>query len=80
MQNPLLELKYDLMKWISNFDDLEVLSELMEFKEKNIDADCFEEKNVEAEQSFDEQFAAGMTSEELLENIFAHIDTLPWKK
>ena len=36
MQNPLLELKYDLMKWISNLDDLEVLSELMEFKEKNI--------------------------------------------
>ena len=81
MENPILKAKNDLMKWISNLDDLDVLSELMEFKEKNIDADCVEESRAEyaIADDFDKQFAAGMTSDELLENVFAHIDTLNWK-
>lgn len=81
MKNPILDAKTDLMKWISNLDDLDVLSELMEFKEKNMEADCFHEPVADytIADDFAEQFAAGMTSDELLENVFAHIDTLNWK-
>jgi hypothetical protein len=64
-ENPILETKTELMKWISNLDDLEILSELMDFKEKNRNANCVEETQVEYEvvDDFDEGFAKGMSSE-----------------
>ncbi len=43
MKNSILETKIELMKWISNLGGLEILSELMDFKEKNKNANCVEE-------------------------------------
>ena len=82
MENPILKAKKDLMKWISNLDDLEILSELMEFKEKNIDADCVEESRAEyaIADDFDEQFAKGITHDEMRRKTREFISSLPWKK
>lgn len=82
MKNPILDAKTDLMKWISNLDDLDVLSELMELKEKNIDADCIEESRSEyaLADGFDEQFAKGIPHDEMRRKTRVFIKSLPWKK
>ncbi|WP_417431171.1 hypothetical protein [Halpernia sp.] len=83
MENPILEAKTDLIKWISNLDDLEVLSELINFKEKNKFADCFEESRAEyilQDEDFDERFAKGIPHDEMRKRTSTFISSLPWKK
>ncbi|WP_417431167.1 hypothetical protein [Halpernia sp.] len=77
MKIPILKTKTDLIKWISNLEDLKVLSELIELKEKNISVNFVAEAKANSKDNFDQQFAAAMTSEELFENITAHLENLP---
>ena len=80
MKNPLLEDKKDLIKWISNLDDLEVLSELMSLKENSqlsIVAESAAEYKVADD--FDERFAKGYTLEESRAKTKEFIRSLPWK-
>ena len=79
MENPILEYKKELIHWVNNLDDLDVLSELIELKNKDESIPLGLGKDL-VNDDFDEQFAAGMTSGELLENIAAHIESVDCEK
>lgn len=82
MKNPIIGAKKDLITWISDLDDLDVLSELMEFKEKNSNADVISEPQTEyqVKDDFDERFAKGLSMEESRARTKKFIESLPWKK
>lgn len=81
MENSILSKKEEIQRWVGNLNDSDVIQQLLDIKYKNEEAlpifNSSDEKihNVD----FDQQFAAGMTSEELLENVFAHIETISRK-
>ena len=81
MENPILKAKTDLMKWISDLDDLEILSALMQIKE-NSQLSMVAESQAEYEvaDDFEERFAKGLTSEEARKRKKTFIRSLPWKK
>ena len=72
----MIEIKNELIEWIENTFDLEILQKMMDLKNEapSIILEINSEKLVEND--FDEQFAAGMNSEELLENIAEHIQSI----
>ena len=78
MGNLILENKRELINWVNHLDDLDILSELIEIKNKDksipLDSEFTPENSNKVD--FDEQFAAGMTSDELLENITAHLESI----
>jgi hypothetical protein len=74
MDNSILKYKKELIHWVNNLDDLDVLSELIALKSKEESISLSSEKEVVSD-DFDQQFAAGMTSDELLENIAAHLES-----
>ena len=78
MENSMIEKKNDLIQWIKNLDDLAVFQKLLDLK-NSIESSTFI-SNINSgpilKNDFDEQFAAGMTSDELLENIAAHMETM----
>lgn len=77
MENSILEMKKELTEWVENLNDFEILKNLLEIKNGNnssLISDINSDKIIEND--FDKQFAAGMTSDELLENIAAHMETM----
>ncbi|WP_313501581.1 hypothetical protein [Kaistella carnis] len=84
MDKSMIETKNDLIEWIENTYDLEILQKIADLKNRvesssllsdtDTDTDTDSEKIIE--NNFDEQFAAGMTSEELLENIATHLKSI----
>ncbi len=78
MENSILENKNDLIEWIKNLDDLAVLQKLLDLRNNVESSPLISHINSEPilKNDFDEQFAAGMTSDELLENIAAHMETM----
>ena len=78
MENSILENKNDLIEWIKNLDDLAVFQKLLDLKNSAESSPLISHINSETilKNDFDEQFAAGMTSDELLENIAAHMETM----
>lgn len=76
MENSVIEIKNELIEWIENTFDVEILQKMMDLKNEkpSLISDINSEKPLEND--FDEQFAAGMTSEELLENVAAHIESI----
>lgn len=82
MENPIIEIKKELIEWIKNLDDLETIQSLLELK--NTDETAFSVSDEQAEYAvkddFDERFARGMTSKEFRRRIIQHIDSLPWEK
>ncbi|MEC5156806.1 hypothetical protein [Chryseobacterium sp. MP_3.2] len=78
MENPILDLKKELIQWVNLLDDLDVLSNLKELKDKDRSIPLLLRSSAEnsVKTDFDEQFAAGMTGDELLENIAAHMETM----
>ena len=76
MDDSMIEIKNELIEWIENTFDLEILQKMMDLKNEapSIILEINSEKLVEND--FDEQFAAGMNSEELLENIAEHIQSI----
>ena len=78
MENSLIQIKNELIKWIENTYDVEILQKIAALKndmeQSSLISDINSEKIVE--NNFDEQFAAGMTSDELMENIAAHLETM----
>lgn len=81
MENPILQSKRELIQWINRLDDLEVIVELLELKEKNATADMLAESQSEyaVKDDFDERFAKGLTGEELMTRVYSHIESLSWK-
>ncbi|RZJ50231.1 MAG: hypothetical protein EOO19_03660 [Chryseobacterium sp.] len=82
MENPIFEAKKELIQWIKDMNELEDISELMEIKDRmtsnTIVAETQEEYLVKDD--FDERFAKGMSGEELMKKVYAHIESLPWEK
>lgn len=59
--------KQELIDWISNIEDVEVLKELINLKKKT----TF---------NFDEEFKKGISADEFRERTTEYIKSLPWKK
>ena len=78
MGNLILENKRELINWVNHLDDLDILSELIEIKnkDKSIPLDSGYTPENSNNLDFDEQFASGMTSDELLENITVHLESI----
>ncbi|WP_027376409.1 hypothetical protein [Kaistella palustris] len=78
MEKEMIDMKNELIDWIENSFDSGLLERLMDIKNGNNSSDLISDINSEKplENDFDEQFAAGMTSDELMENIAAHIESL----
>lgn len=76
MEKSMIEIKNELIDWIENTFDRELLQKILELKNEN--SSLISDINSEEilENNFDEQFAAGMTSDELLENVAAHMESI----
>ena len=78
----MIEIKNELIDWIENTFDPLILQKVTDLKNKiessSLIADINSEIPVEA--NFDEQFAAGMSSDELMENIASHIESIDSEK
>lgn len=81
MENPIHEAKKELIQWIKEIGELEDIAELLEIKNKKTAVDkVAESPEYAVKDDFDERFARGMTGEELMKKVYAHIDLLPWKE
>lgn len=76
MENSMIEIKNEIIEWIENTFNEGILQKMVDLKNEtsSLISDINSEKTVE--NNFDEQFAAGMTSDELMENIAAHIESI----
>ena len=82
MENSVIEIKNELIEWIQNIFDPEMLQKIMDLKNKVESSSLIAEINSEipVENNFDEQLAAGMSSDELMENIASHIESINSEK
>lgn len=82
MENPILEYKKELIHWVNNLDDLDVLSQLIELKNKDESIPLVSESISEyaMKDDFDERFAKGLTMEESRRRTREFISNLPWEK
>ena len=74
----MIDIKNELIDWIENSFDLEILQKILDMKNGMEPTSLIADINSEnvIEDNFDQQFAAGMTSDELMENIAAHLETI----
>ena len=78
MDNSIDGIKKELIGWIENSTNSEMLDRLLQIKKSTeITPDYIKDDDNDLKVNFDEQFAAGMSPDELLENIAAHLETLP---
>ena len=82
MENPIVQSKTDLIHWINKLDDLGVIAELLELKEKRATADMLLESETEyvVKDDFDERFARGLNSADSREKTREFISKLSWGK
>ena len=80
MENSMIEIKNELIEWIENTFDLKVLQKVMDLKNETSTLISDINSQTIVENNFDEQFAAGMNSDELLENIAAHMESMDLEK
>ncbi|MCD1116922.1 hypothetical protein [Chryseobacterium turcicum] len=82
MENPILDAKRELIQWIKEMDELEDIAELLEIKNKMVSSGVVAESQAEyaVKDDFDERFAKGISGEELMKRVYAHIESLPWKE
>lgn len=78
MENAIIALKKELIDWIDSLDNFENLQKIADLKDGGKSSSLISDINSETilKDDFDEQFAAGMTSDELMENIAAHIKSI----
>ena len=78
MENSIIDLKNDLIEWIENTFDTEILQKVVDLKNNFESSSLISDINTEipVENNFDQQFAAGMTSDELMENIATHLESI----
>jgi hypothetical protein len=82
MENSILEAKKELIQWIKEMVELEDIAELLEMKKRKTSINQVAEPQSEyaVKDDFDERFAKGMTGEELMRKVYAHIESLPWEE
>jgi hypothetical protein len=76
MEKSLIEIKNELIEWIENTFDREILQKAIDLKNETPSLISDINSGKLSEKNFDEQFAAGMNSDELMENIAAHIESI----
>ena len=74
METTLINSKRKITDWVNSIEDESLLNKIMEMMKDNKLVD--DEKKV----AFEHEFAKGITRDELLVRVNAHIDSLPWKK
>ena len=72
----LIEIKNELIEWVENTFDREILQKAIDLKNETPSLISDINSGKLSEKNFDEQFAAGMNSDELMENIAAHIESI----
>lgn len=72
------DIKNELIEWIESTYESELLQKMLDIKNCAVSSSFIANINSDTviQDDFDQQFAAGMTSDELLENIAAHIRTI----
>ena len=82
MENPMIEIKQELIEWVENIDDLETIQAILDLKNSQepscVVSDIQSEYAVKDD--FEERFAKGLTLEESKKRTFDFIENLPWKK
>lgn len=82
MENPMIEIKQELIEWVENIDDLETIQAILDLK--NSQEPSFVVSDIQSEYAvkddFEERFAKGLTLEESKKRTFDFIENLPWKK
>jgi hypothetical protein len=82
MENPIIEIKQELIEWVKNTDDLETIQAILDLK--NSQEPSFVVSDIQSEYAvkddFEERFAKGLTLEESKKRTFDFIENLPWKK
>jgi hypothetical protein len=82
MENPIIEIKQELIEWVENIDDLETIQAILDLKNSQepscVVSDIQSEYAVKDD--FEERFAKGLTLEESKKRTFDFIENLPWKK
>ena len=76
MEKSLIDIKNELIEWIENTFDREILQKAIDLKNETPSLISDINSGKLSEKNFDEQFAAGMNSDELMENIAAHIESI----
>ena len=73
METTLIDSKRKITDWINSIEDESLLNKIMEMmKDSKFEND---EKKV----AFEREFAKGISRDELLKRVNAHIDSFPWK-
>jgi len=82
MEDPIFEAKKELINWILEMDNSEKIQELLNFKNSRNQNTVVAETQAEyaLKDDFDERFARGISGDELMQRVYAHIESLPWKK
>jgi len=82
MEDPIFEAKEELINWILEMDNPEKIQELLNFKNSQNQNTVVAETQAEyaLKDDFDERFARGISGDELMQRVYAHIESLPWKK
>ena len=82
MENPIIEIKQELIEWVKNLDGLEALSELIKLKEMYALIPLVAESQTEClvKDDFDERFEKGIPHKEMKRRTLKYIESLPWKK
>lgn len=82
MEDPIFEGKKELISWIREMDDLDKIQELLDLKNSENQNIKVAETHAEyaIKDDFDERFTKGISGDELLQRVYAHIESLPWKK
>ena len=82
MENPMIEIKQELIEWVKNIEDLETIQAILDLK--NSQEPSFVVSDIQSEYAvkddFEERFAKGLTLEESKKRTFDFIENLPWKK
>ena len=82
MENPIFEIKKELIEWIKNLDELEMMQELLDLKnsENSVSIVSDLKKEYAVKDDFDERFAKGIPHKEMKRRTLKYIESLPWKK
>ncbi|NLN33573.1 MAG: hypothetical protein GX159_08260 [Flavobacteriaceae bacterium] len=68
--------------WVNKIEDKEVLDQMIDFinnSEKTIYDPAYE-ASLSGKEKIEYWKKVGISGDELLRRVYAHIDTLPWKK
>lgn len=79
MEQSMIDMKNELIEWIENSFDSATLQKVLDLKRGAYTSSFTSDTNSEnvIDDHFDQQFAAGMTSTELVENIAEHLGNIP---